>query len=174
MQLYAQLRIAEYFLYDPLGDWPATQLAQVQRDFLASFEPTVEVEVDGLGRVLFCHATPRNDVDIFTERTREARVAPLFADVDAEIVVCGHTHVQFEREGPGRIRLLTGAPLDDWLDGRPGRVHHLAFATADPQEIGGARPATEDGTFEVDPTNNHGVRLRLSRTPASFASRPLG
>ena len=40
----------------------------------------------------------RNDVDIFTERTPEAQVAPCFAGVDAELVVCGHTHVQFDRE----------------------------------------------------------------------------
>ena len=76
--------------------------------------------------------------------------------------------------GPGRIRLLTGAPLDGWLDGRAGRVHHLAFATAEPADIDGATPVTEDGTFEVDPGANHGVRLRLRADAASFASRPLG
>jgi hypothetical protein len=76
--------------------------------------------------------------------------------------------------GPGRIRLLTGAPLDEWLDGRAGRVHHLAFTTDDPATIDGALPATEDGTFEVDPAQNHGVRLRLTSDPSSFPSRPLG
>jgi hypothetical protein len=76
--------------------------------------------------------------------------------------------------GPGRVRLLAGAPLDGWLDGRTGRVHHLAFTTAEPAGIAEARPASEDGTFEVDPTHNNGVRLRLSADPAPFAARPLG
>ena len=55
-----------------------------------------------IGRVLYCHATPRNDLDIFTERTPEERIAPLFADVDADVVVCGHTHMQFDRTIAGK------------------------------------------------------------------------
>jgi methylmalonyl-CoA/ethylmalonyl-CoA epimerase len=80
--------------------------------------------------------------------------------------------------GPGRVRLLRGAPLDPWLEGRAGRVHHLAFTTVDPHTIGDAAPAGagagSDATFEVEPDANHGVRLRLSATAAPFASRPLG
>ena len=53
--------------------------------------------VDGVGRVLFCHATPQNDVDIFTERTPEERIAPQFANLGVDLVVCGHTHMQFVR-----------------------------------------------------------------------------
>src|SRR3954452_10064243 len=30
-------------------------------DELAGFEPTVSVEVDGVGPVLFCHGSPRSD-----------------------------------------------------------------------------------------------------------------
>jgi hypothetical protein len=76
--------------------------------------------------------------------------------------------------GPGRVRLLAGAPLDAWLDGRAGRLHHLAFTTDDPATIEGARPTSEDGTFEVAPDDNHGVRLRLNAAAEPFASRPLG
>ena len=57
-----------------------------------------------IGRALYCHATPRNDLDIFTERTPEERVAPLFADVDADVVVCGHTHMQFDRDDRRQAR----------------------------------------------------------------------
>src|SRR5207302_902596 len=35
----------------------AHQLSRADRDFIAAFEPTVEVEIEGLGPVLFCHAT---------------------------------------------------------------------------------------------------------------------
>ena len=32
---------------------------------LAGWAKTIHVEVDGLGDVLFCHATPRDDNEIF-------------------------------------------------------------------------------------------------------------
>jgi len=75
--------------------------------------------------------------------------------------------------GPGRIRLLEGAPLAPWLDGRTGRVHHLAFAVDDPAGVKGAVPAGRS-VHEVAPEDNHGVRLRLSADPSAFRDHPLG
>jgi hypothetical protein len=86
----------------------------------------------------------------------------------------GITWIDLAWPGPGRIRLLTGTPLEAWLDGRTGRVHHLAFATEEPASIDGAHPTDEGPTFEVAPADNHGVRLRLNEHAASFAPRPLG
>ena len=78
-------------------DWCATQLEQRHRDFLAGFEDRVVVDVDGLGPTLCCHASPRNDVDVFTVRSPEARLRELFAGVEQRVVTCGHTHMQFDR-----------------------------------------------------------------------------
>jgi diadenosine tetraphosphatase ApaH/serine/threonine PP2A family protein phosphatase len=67
------------------------------------------------GRVRFTHASPVSDVRSF---------APEPQDEDQELLgghreplqVFGHTHVQFEREGPGGVRLVNpgsvGMPLD--------------------------------------------------------------
>ena len=57
----------------------------------------MKVGVEGLGDVVFCHATPNSDYDIFTERTPAEVLIPLFSPVDAEVVVCGHTHMSFDR-----------------------------------------------------------------------------
>ena len=78
--------------------------------------------------------------------------------------------------GPGRVRLLTGAPLAPWLDGRAGRVHHLAFATRDPGAVEGvdAGSSTGAGTVEVPPDANRGVRLLLNTLAEPFATRALG
>jgi len=87
------------------------KLTAEQIAFLHGLPPTVQI-----GRVLFCHATPKNDVDIFTERTPEERVAPQFADVDADVVVCGHTHTQFERTIAGKRVVNSGSvgmPYED-------------------------------------------------------------
>ena len=78
-------------------EWVRGRLSEEQIAFLHELPPTLELDVAGIGRVLFCHATPRNDVDVFTERTPEERIAPQFADLGVELVVCGHTHLHFVR-----------------------------------------------------------------------------
>jgi putative phosphoesterase len=106
----------------PFADWCAKKISRQQRDFLASFEPSVTVDdVDGLGRVLLCHASPRNDVDIFTAGTPAERVRNLMGNVTADVVVCGHTHMQFDRRvdglrviNPGSVGMPYGIPGAYW------------------------------------------------------------
>lgn len=112
----------------PFADWCARQIDREQRDFLASFEDTVTIDgVDGIGRVLFCHATPRSDTEIFTAETPAEDVRKLFGDVDAGLVVCGHTHMQFDRRidgvrvvNAGSIGMPYGAPGACWAMLGPG------------------------------------------------------
>ena len=80
------------------------KLSEEQIEFLYSRPPTVQIE-----RVLFCHASPRNDLDIFTERTPEERIAFLFEDVDADVVVVGHVHTQYERTIAGKRVINSGS-----------------------------------------------------------------
>jgi putative phosphoesterase len=94
-----------------LLDATRAALTDEQIAFLHGLPPTVQI-----GRTLYCHATPRNDLDIFTERTPEERIAPLFADVDADVIVCGHTHMQFDRTIAGKRVINSGsvgAPYED-------------------------------------------------------------
>ena len=97
----------------PEGALDATRaaLTDEQIAFLHANPPTVQI-----GRVLYCHATPRNDVDIFTERTSDEPLVPIFEDVDADVVVCGHTHSQFERTIAGKRVINSGSvgmPYED-------------------------------------------------------------
>jgi predicted phosphodiesterase len=99
-------------LPEPYGDafrWTAQQVREYQ-DVLASWPLTTSLEIDGLGTVLFCHATPRNEIEIFTRVTPEERLAPVFAGVDAAVVVCGHTHMQFDRM-VGRLRVVNAGSV---------------------------------------------------------------
>jgi putative phosphoesterase len=89
-------------------------LTEEQIAFLHDLPPTAQVD-----RVLYCHASPRNDLDIFTERTPEERIAFLFEDVDADVVVCGHTHMQFEREIAGK-RVINSGSVGRPFEERPG------------------------------------------------------
>lgn len=102
--------------------WTARQLDATDRGDLERWPLTVTLHIDGLGDVLFCHATPRNEIEIFTRRTPEERLLPVFAAVRAPLVVCGHSHMQFDRRiGPtrvinaGSVGMPFGAPGADWL-----------------------------------------------------------
>ncbi len=53
--------------------------------------------LDGLGAVEFCHATPDSDTSICTRVTTDDRMATLFASSAADTVVCGHTHMAYDR-----------------------------------------------------------------------------
>ena len=84
--------------------WVAGALTPEQARLAATWPETVTIDVDGLGPVLFCHATPRDDNEIFTRLTPEERVEPALAGVGPKLVVCGHTHMQFDRKiGPKRV-----------------------------------------------------------------------
>ena len=102
--------------------WNARQLDEHHRRALDSWPATLRLEVAGLGRVLFCHATPQNDVDIFTRLTPEAPLLPRFDGLDVDIVVCGHTHMQFDRRvgstrviNAGSVGMPFGRPGAHWL-----------------------------------------------------------
>jgi predicted phosphodiesterase len=79
-------------------------LGRADRDFLAAFEPTVTLDVDGLGPTLFCHGSPRSDEERITRATPRERLAPMLTGVAERTVVCGHTHQQFDvRCGEHRV-----------------------------------------------------------------------
>jgi putative phosphoesterase len=99
-------------------EWVRGRLSAEQIAFLHGLPPTLTLEIDGLGRVLFCHATPQNDVDIFTELTPEERVRPSFAEVTADLVVVGHTHIQFDRT-VGGLRVVNAGSIGMAYEGLP-------------------------------------------------------
>ncbi len=89
--------------------WTAEQLDANQRQYIAHWPPTYELDIDELGHTLFCHATPRSDTECFTRLTAEERLIPVFGSVNASLVVCGHTHMQFDRTIAGRRVVNAGS-----------------------------------------------------------------
>src|SRR5206468_8901678 len=79
---------------------------------------TIRIEVEGLGRVLFCHGTPRDENECFTRLTPEERLLPLFESLGASVVVCGHTHMQFDRM-IGNVRVVNAGSVGSPF-GEPG------------------------------------------------------
>jgi len=100
-------------------DWIRGRLSQQQLGFLHSLPLTETVDVDGLGRVLFCHATPRSDDELLTRISPEERWQAALEGVDADVVVCGHTHMQFDRR-VGDIRLVNAGSVGMPYEREPG------------------------------------------------------
>jgi len=107
--------------------WAAAQLERLHRDFLARFPEHVIVAVDGLGDILFCHGSPRSDEEILTVATPEGRAREALTGVAQRVVVCGHTHMQFDRYvgairvvNAGSVGMPYGEPGAYWLLLGPG------------------------------------------------------
>jgi putative phosphoesterase len=98
------------------GPWVTSQHSAEDVAFLAGFEQTVSVDVDGLGPTCFCHGSPRSDEECVTEQTPAERVREFMVDVDERVVVTGHVHLPYDRDVDG-VRLLSpgsvGLPYGD-------------------------------------------------------------
>lgn len=77
--------------------WNAAQLTAREVEVIDSWPLTTRLTIDGIGEVLFCHATPRNDTEIFLKTTSDEKLRPIFDALGVPLVVCGHTHMQFDR-----------------------------------------------------------------------------
>jgi putative phosphoesterase len=90
--------------------WARGRLSDDQIGFLADLPLTETIDVDGLGRVLFCHATPRSDDELLTRISPEERWRAAVAGLAADVVVCGHTHIQFDRM-VGGVRIVNAGSV---------------------------------------------------------------
>lgn len=134
--------------------WVARQLGPREMQAIASWPKTLRLALPEAGEVLFCHATPRSDTEIFTRLTPEPRVQPAFAGLGVATVVCGHTHMQFDRAvggvrivNAGSVGMPFGPPGACWLLLGPQFEHRRTaydFAAAAACVRATAYPQAED------------------------------
>jgi predicted phosphodiesterase len=112
-------------LPEPLKEvvrWSARHVLPDHARAMASWPRTLRLGIPGLGKVLFCHATPHSETDAFTRLTPEEVLLPIFEGLDADLVICGHTHMQFDRMigatrvvNAGSVGMPFGRTGADWL-----------------------------------------------------------
>jgi predicted phosphodiesterase len=115
--------------------WTARELLPDYRPVLASWPNVLRLHVDGLGMVMFCHGTPRSETEVFTRLTPESRLLSLFDELNVSIVVCGHTHMQFDRQiggtrvvNAGSVGMPFGAQGAFWaLLGTDVQLRHTPY-----------------------------------------------
>ena len=119
--------------------WTAQQLRPEHQRVLESWPKILRIEIRGIGEVLFCHATPRNEDEIFTRLTSEECLLPVFEGLGVDLIVCGHTHMQFDRivgktrvVNAGSVGMPFGESGADWLLLGPGvDLCHTSYALAE-------------------------------------------
>jgi diadenosine tetraphosphatase ApaH/serine/threonine PP2A family protein phosphatase len=98
----------------PIAGWPATQIDEDERAFLAASQLTIAL--DG---VLYCHATPTADEPFVTVLTPDEIARETIGPVDEPTVVIGHTHSQFDRR-LGDLRLVNAGSVGMPYEDEPG------------------------------------------------------
>jgi putative phosphoesterase len=102
--------------------WCARQLGPEHQREIETWPLTSRIDHPALGIVVFCHATPRDDNEIVVSTTADSVFERVLDGLGASLVVCGHTHMQFDRT-VGRTRIVNagsvGMPMGrsgaDWL-----------------------------------------------------------
>ena len=82
---------------DESSSWVRERLSGEQLELVRAWPLTLEL--DG---VLYCHATPRSDEELVVPVSSEERWAEVLEGVEERVVVCGHTHIQFDEVHAGR------------------------------------------------------------------------
>ncbi|WP_407646005.1 metallophosphoesterase family protein [Actinacidiphila oryziradicis] len=162
----------------PESDWAAGQLRDDQVELLAALPATAELEIAGLGRVVFCHATPRDDEEVVLVDSRAARWAEVLGGLDPalETVVCGHAHMPYARlvygrliVNPGSVGMPYGRPGAHWALLGPGV--ELRRTPYD-YDAACARIAAESGYPDAADWADTYVRARASAEDAIDAFGP--
>ena len=94
---------------DEMIRWSARRLTSAQHDILRSLPLSHEINVAGIGRVAFCHATARSDNEMLLVDSAIEHYAAALASLDAPTVVLGHTHMPFDRLADRRRIINAGS-----------------------------------------------------------------
>jgi predicted phosphodiesterase len=86
--------------------WSAAELGDERLAFLRSFEPTVELDLDGR-RLVCCHATPTSNEEVILPETPRDAVERALGGAD--VVACGHVHLQWLRRVGSALWFCAGS-----------------------------------------------------------------
>jgi putative phosphoesterase len=106
--------------FGPLAPWSADRLGERRLGVVAGWPLTLELSSDGLGDVLVCHSTPSSDDPIYTKITPDEDLVGIFEDVTADVVVCGHTHMQYDRTLSSGLRVVNPGSVGMPYEGAQG------------------------------------------------------
>jgi predicted phosphodiesterase len=107
----------------PRESWVPSLHSTGSLAFVAAVPFSIVVDITGLGSVRFCHDSPRSDTELVTPATTAGRFAELCAGIDEQVLVTGHTHLQFDRQVAGRRSVNPGSVGLPYHESEPGTAY---------------------------------------------------
>jgi putative phosphoesterase len=99
-----------------IGEWWSNFLSPADREFMQSFVPTLDLELDGTRAVCF-HGSPHSYDDWIFATTPDAELKAMLDGFEQPVLIGGHTHLQMIRRfeeavivNPGSV----GLPFREW------------------------------------------------------------
>jgi diadenosine tetraphosphatase ApaH/serine/threonine PP2A family protein phosphatase len=114
--------------------WTVERLSYDDYEFLRDLPTRFDLDVPGYGRVVAVHANAQDDETFLTPDTSDNEMRDYFSDLDARLVLYGHTHRPVDRmvddNGVSR-RIVNDGSAGLPLDGDPRPVYVLLDFTGD-------------------------------------------
>lgn len=126
--------------------WAAEQFSPEDRKFMASFQPTVTVQLENDASLLCFHGSPRSNTEVILATTPDDELEAMLGGRENTIMFGGHTHLQMIRRMPGTLVANAGSV------GMP----------ADPRDRSVFVPWAEWALIE---SSDAGLSVDLRRTP---------
>jgi putative phosphoesterase len=109
-------------------------LGPADLDFLRTFRPALDLEVDGATLSLF-HGSPRSHMEDLLSTTSADALDRALGEHRATVMAGGHTHIQMVRQHHGTLLVnpgSLGAPFERYVSGgSPKILAHAEYATVE-------------------------------------------
>src|SRR4051812_7758208 len=102
-------------------EWSLSQLSEADKEFIASFQPTVDIPLESSRRLLCFHGSPASFDEVILPETPEEEFQQMLGAHTGAIMCGGHTHLQQIRR------------IGDYFFFNPGSVG-VAFNRNQPEE----------------------------------------
>jgi predicted phosphodiesterase len=90
-------------------EWTLAQLSQAHLDYISSFLPTLDVELDGGLTLRAFHGSPHSFDDVLLPETPDAHAERLLGGSGVDLLAGGHTHLQWTRYVDGALYVNPGS-----------------------------------------------------------------
>ena len=96
-------------------DWTTNQVSKENKKFLRSLHDKIEFNANGY-KLLLVHGSPRRINEYLYENRPERSLTHMLESVEADVVVCGHTHKPYHRKLAG-VHLINDGSVGKPKDG---------------------------------------------------------
>lgn len=120
-------------------DWGRARLSADELAFLGTFQPRLEIALDGRATLLLFHGSPESHMQDLLATTPPEELDRHLNGYHATVMAGGHTHVQMLRQHRGTLLVNPGSvgmPFKEYVGGRaPTLLDHAEYATV--ESVGG-------------------------------------